>query len=268
MSTKTINVTEQDVNLLNQLYTGSALTIEGLDANDVDSLMDALEDICGVENRTAYVISGAVMNAAYKLTGDNAYPDDLTIVCVKLDDLKSIDGLVTARFSFGGRWFDDVVDNNAMREEENGNTGKRQLKAQTKKKHAGRLVKHASTDTPAWVEKMNDAFEELSAYIEQESAGYYDISFYTDAGEDFHTSVRADNAEEFAHAMYDTYMGFDTEEHVNMWLNAKESGTSGVPDVVTLVHDAEAIEKWLEQLSLAAHRVADEVRLEDKAEEA
>ena len=75
-------------------------------------------------------------------------------------------------------------------------------------------------------------------------------------------------AEDFAHAMYDTYMNFDTEEHVNMWLNAKESGTSGVPDVVTLVHDAEAIEKWLEQLSLAAQRVADEVNLENKAEEA
>lgn len=254
MSTKTINVTEQDVNLLNQLYTGSALTIEGLDANDVDSLMDALDDISGVENRVAYIISGATMNAAYGLTDSNAYPDDLTIVCVNLDDLKSIDKLITARFSFGGRWFDDVVDNNAMREEENGNTGKRQLEVQAK-----RLSRSAQAETPAWVEKMNDAFEQLDAHIEPESAGCYDVSFYSDAGEDFHTSVRADSAEDFAHAMYDEYQNFDTEEHVTSWLNAKESGTSGVPDVITLVHDAEAIEKWLEELSLAAHRVADEI---------
>jgi len=267
MSTKTVDVSEKDINILNQLYNNSALTLEGLDANDVDSLMDALEDICGVENRTAYIISGAAMNAAYKLTGNNAYPDDLTIVCVKLDDLKSIDRLITARFSFGGRWFDDVVENNAAREEANGHEGQRYLVAQMSKR-TGRLVKHASAETPAWVEKMNDAFEELYAHVEQESAGCYDISFYTDAGEDFHTSVHAADAEDFAHAMYDAYMDFDPEEHVTMWLNAKESGTSGVPDVITLVHDAEAIEKWLEQLSLAAHRVADEVNLENKAEEA
>ncbi len=261
MSTKTINVTEHDVNLLNQLYTSSALTIEGLDADDVDSLMDALEDISGVENRVAYVISGAAMNAAYALTGSNAYPDDLTIVCVNLDDLKSIDKLITARFSFGGRWFDDVVDNNAAREEENGGVGRRQLEAQAK-----RLSRSAQAETPAWVEKMDEAFEKESAHIEQESAGCYDVSFYSDAGEDFHTSVHADSAEAFAHAMYDAYQDFDTEEHVTMWLNAKESGTSGVPDVITLVHDAEAIEQLLEQLSLIAHRVADELE-KDETEE-
>lgn len=43
--------------------------------------------------------------------------------------------------------------------------------------------------------------------------------------------------------------GFDYEEHVRLWLNAKESGVSGVPDLDILVEDAHNIAEMLEELA-------------------
>jgi hypothetical protein len=47
------------------------------------------------------------------LSGDNAYHNNLNIVSVTNINPMPI---ALARFEVGGRWFDDVVDNNAMRE--------------------------------------------------------------------------------------------------------------------------------------------------------
>ena len=53
------------------------------------------------------------MNDTYGLTGRNAYSDDLSIVSVTdINQMK----VTLPRFEVGGRWFDDIVDNNAMRE--------------------------------------------------------------------------------------------------------------------------------------------------------
>ena len=66
-----------------------------------------------------YVIEGNLMNREYNLTGDNAYPEtDCTILCIKLDDMERPMAVTLPRFAVGGRWFDDVVDNNARREAE------------------------------------------------------------------------------------------------------------------------------------------------------
>ena len=129
-----------------------------------------------------------------------------------------------------------------------------------------RLIKHASAEAPAWVDRMNDALEPIDVHVEQESTGCYDVSFYTDAGEDFHTSVRANSAEEFADAMCDECNNFNAEEHVTMWLEAKQNGTSGVPDVVTLVHDAEAIEELLEDIATRAQLEANAIAHEENDE--
>ena len=50
------------------------------------------------------------------LKGSNAYKDELTIVSVKLSDLSNVNAIVIPRFEIGGRWFDDIVDNNARRQ--------------------------------------------------------------------------------------------------------------------------------------------------------
>ena len=98
---------------LDELYKNSALTIEGLDS---DSIVDFADDVIahGGTVDKVVVIEGRLMNKVYGLTGDNAYYPSLTIVSI----LGNTVPMTMRRFSFGGRWFDDIVDNNARREHE------------------------------------------------------------------------------------------------------------------------------------------------------
>lgn len=97
---------------LDNLYNHSAFTIEGLAEDSIPDLIKWLEDNKALtnENPIVYVTKGKVMNTEYGLMGNNAYNDDLTIVSVV-----NINQMIIAlkRFSVGGRWFDDIVDNNA-----------------------------------------------------------------------------------------------------------------------------------------------------------
>ena len=93
----------------------SALTIEGL--KDDEKNLSAYEDWMheyGVDTSELIfnVVKGSIMNKVYKLRGNDAYPDDLSIVVAT--------GINTApltipRFMVGARWFDDIVANNAAR---------------------------------------------------------------------------------------------------------------------------------------------------------
>ena len=105
---------------LDELYNESALTWEGLstDEANLEAVVEWLKDhkalIDGVEP-TFHITTGRLMNKVYDLTGDNAYHNDLSIVSVT--DIIDYQ-IALARFEVGGRWFDDIVDNNARREEE------------------------------------------------------------------------------------------------------------------------------------------------------
>ena len=102
--------------IFDELYDNSALTLEGLDLSSLDDYAKYLNRICGLkDNAIFYVIQGYEMNDYYDLSGNNAYPEDLHIVVVKLNDLINPNKIVMKRFDFGGRWFDDVVDNNALK---------------------------------------------------------------------------------------------------------------------------------------------------------
>lgn len=103
---------------LKKLYEQSALTWEGLKADD-----DELKIVeTWIKNHNAegpeltfHIIKGELMNEVYQLTGNNAYPEDLTLVSVTgVNQVK----LSLPRLQVGGRWFDDIVDNNARREKE------------------------------------------------------------------------------------------------------------------------------------------------------
>ena len=82
----------------------SAMTWEGLIEEDFGAALD----MCGAEGAKGYVTTGKVMNEICHLTGNNAYPDDLTIF--------SIDKYKGLAIMFGARWMDDVISNNAYRE--------------------------------------------------------------------------------------------------------------------------------------------------------
>ena len=104
------NVTTKEQ--LNKLYENSAFTIEGLAEESIPDMIEWLKEntVFTTENPVVYVTKGDVMNAEYSLTNDKAYKKDLTIVSViDIDSIK----IALKRFSVGGRWFDDIVDNNA-----------------------------------------------------------------------------------------------------------------------------------------------------------
>jgi hypothetical protein len=82
----------------------SAMTWEGLREEDFGVALS----MCGAEGAKGYVTTGAVMNKLCKLTGSNAYPDDLTIF--------SIDKFKGLAITVGARWMDDIIANNAYRE--------------------------------------------------------------------------------------------------------------------------------------------------------
>lgn len=113
---KIVQVTTREQ--LQTLYDNSAFTIEGL-STDEENLNDLKEFIkqygAWQDDSEIWITKGKFMNEVYRLTGDNAYPDDCSIVSAMNVDLMK---LVFPRFQVGGRWFDDIVANNASREEE------------------------------------------------------------------------------------------------------------------------------------------------------
>ena len=110
---------------LDELYKDSAFTIEGFAPNDenLGELAEWVKRLTAFKREDFYIIEGKTMNRVYHLTGNNAYPmTDCTLVCIKLSDLEKPLALTIPRFQIGGRWFDDVVDNNAHREAEKNGT--------------------------------------------------------------------------------------------------------------------------------------------------
>lgn len=103
---------------LDALYNQSALTWEGLttDEDNLNAVKEWLAANGAILNDIEpqfHIITGKLMNEIYGLTDTNAYPEDLTIVSVT--DINTVK-VALARFQVGGRWFDDIVSNNARRE--------------------------------------------------------------------------------------------------------------------------------------------------------
>jgi len=103
---------------LKEFYDDSSLTFEGVYLREAHLYRDFFKNVTEVDTtKPAYVISGKLMNAHYGLTGTNAYPNDTNILVFKLDTFKNVMSIALPRFQIGGRWFDDIVENNAHREE-------------------------------------------------------------------------------------------------------------------------------------------------------
>ena len=118
-----IQVTDRKT--LDELYDESAFTIEGLSTDDksLGQLAEWVKHLTAFKREDFYIIEGKTMNREYNLTGTNAYPEtDCTLVCIKLSDLEKPLALTIPRFQVGGRWFDDICDNNSRREAEKSGT--------------------------------------------------------------------------------------------------------------------------------------------------
>lgn len=114
---KCIKVPEDNPFMLEEFCSRSMFTFEGLDiesAKGKEGLMafekaarDAGYD---KDEMIGYWFKGAFMNEAYGLTDENAYPDDLTFLVIP-DFYNPM-----FKLAVGARWFDDIVANNAIRQ--------------------------------------------------------------------------------------------------------------------------------------------------------
>lgn len=102
------------------------------------------------------------------------------------------------------------------------------------------------------LESLIDKIENIGWWVNNESKDgelELEIGMMSDAGEDFFFTATGKDLEELKQDIRDyCWNGFDIDEHVAMWIEAGQSGTNGVPDAVTLVHDAESLSEYLEDL--------------------
>lgn len=103
------------------------------------------------------------------------------------------------------------------------------------------------------MDALRDYLDTNGWWVSECSFGHGDIGWevgqYSPAGEDFFFCFEHNNDVETAIAEIKRYAyDFDINEHVEMWVMARHS-VSGVPDVVTLVEDAKAIQDMLDALA-------------------
>lgn len=100
--------------LLDKAYNGSYYTIIGA-GGDLQEWKNGYQELLNKENigtiKEWITFTGSDMNTKYNLTGDNAYPNDLTFLAFPLDGL-NIGKLAMFKLRMEDRWFDDIVDNN------------------------------------------------------------------------------------------------------------------------------------------------------------
>ena len=90
--------------------------------------------------------------------------------------------------------------------------------------------------------------ERLGWRVDEYDDGTVEFSQYSPAGEDFSFTV---NAKEAAKEICEYYNDFDIDEHIEMWIDARENGVIGVPNTRRLVEDAEDIFEMLKELACA-----------------
>lgn len=96
---------------------------------------------------------------------------------------------------------------------------------------------------------------------EQDGRKYAELEDWSPAGEDIIVTVWHDGTwESFRDELESIYDEFDTEEHVTELLKAKENGFQGVPDIKTLVHDADEIDEMYLKLFETVRDKLDEMK--------
>lgn len=99
---------------------------------------------------------------------------------------------------------------------------------------------------------MNEIYREVCENLDWSVTvcedGTVELETTSPAGEDLIVTVEAEN---FVDNVKAYAASFDKDEHIEMWILARRSGTSGVPSAKELVEDAQAIDDMLRELSCA-----------------
>ena len=104
-------------------------------------------------------------------------------------------------------------------------------------------------------ERVIKAIEGLG-WVVKEYDEEYMLEQSSPAGEDIVEYISKD--EDVISQVWDIYNSFDEDEHVEMWLQAKQNGTAGVPSARELVKDAEEIRQMYHLLALAVVAAVEE----------
>ena len=112
-------------------------------------------------------------------------------------------------------------------------------------------------------EKVVEAVEELGWNV-SESEDYVEFSNSSPAGEDLCEEYAKD--EDVLDWALDLANNFDADEHIEMWVEAKRSGVSGVPSIRELVEDADEIQKMYNALCDAIREHCTDVEDEEDEE--
>lgn len=96
------------------------------------------------------------------------------------------------------------------------------------------------------ITKIKEIAERLGWEVDERDDGTVELRNYSPAGEDISFTV---NTKEAAKEIYEYYDGFDVDEHIEMWIEARKSGVPGVPSTRQLVQDAEDISEMLKELA-------------------
>lgn len=97
-------------------------------------------------------------------------------------------------------------------------------------------------------EIYRDICERLDWSITDTGDGNIELEKYSPAGEDFIITVGEEN---FVDNVKAYAASFSQDEHIEMWVTARRSGTKGVPSARELVEDAQAIDNMLRELACA-----------------
>ena len=76
--------------------------------------------------------------------------------------------------------------------------------------------------------KIREIAESLEWTVRECDDGMVEFEKYSPAGEDIIFTVNTENAES---EIYDYYDNFDVDDHIEMWVKAKENGVAGVPSI-------------------------------------
>ena len=87
-----------------------------------------------------------------------------------------------------------------------------------------------------------------------------ELERFSPSGEDFFFIASGKTSDEIIEDITDYARNFDTEDHITEMLIAKRNGLAGVPDVQTLVEDADEIAFMLCELSGALRPILKEVQ--------
>lgn len=105
------------------------------------------------------------------------------------------------------------------------------------------------------MEKLKEVIESLGWKVEDidwhDGDKGWDLYQFSPAGEDFSFNIVHNNDVRKAINEISSYAedGFDIDEHIEMWIEARHNGHKGIPGPRELVEDAEEIKKMLIQLA-------------------